>query len=489
MSTFSTRYGLQTGTIPTGVTSSGSKYPINVPDVSIDDPNYFYGPTHTPFVSMLSVTSNFNVRLDGDWSGKIKTGDPIEIVRGSIRNEYSIRTSVFDPGATCTNLSLSNLPGVVQLLDSFIGSTGYDNPSYDSYIALARAQESPNSPDFSLVKSFSVQMVPDENPDTFSLNTSWKVDPSVKATRMRWRSVPRNSSVSSLSFAVSSQGIYSQLPSATVQSSSGRKAEIQITGSLVAVGVSAGGTGYTSAFAYSVGGGGTGASFSVSISSGQVNGISVVAGGTGYSSLPSLVIVGDGSGASAQVSQIITSGVNIVQQGGNYLSVPTVAVSSQFLVGLTASQITASLSLSNQGRVDYLRVLNSGAGYTGASVGITGSLYFDNATAVAEIEDGSITNIRLTYSGHGYNGSTASPIVSISATGTGGSGASAIANVDIYSKWVYESPSSFNEFSRVLSGFKYNVPYEIEILASQDQYFRNLVKYVQNTNFQYYKLA
>ena len=485
MSTYNTRYDIQTGTIPEGATAGSTKFQINAADISIDNPNFYYGPTHTPLLSFLRLTQGFSTRLSGDWSNRIKTGDPIEIQRGYIRDEYSVVSSIFDPGSTCTNILLANPPGVFQLLDSFIGTTGYNIPATDTLLNIDRVVESPNSPNYSLVTSFSTQMIAEENPDIFRLNTSWTIDPSVKVTRLRWRSVPRNINVSTLSFSVDVQGIYSQVPIALITSSTGHLAQIQLTSSLYGATVSAGGTGYTTATAIPIGGEGTGASFSVTISSGQITDIVVDAGGTGYSSVPSIQITGDGSGASAIVSSVIVSGVSIIQQGGNYLSPPAVSVSPMYLIGGTSAEISSSLLLKNLGRIDYIRVIDGGTGYTGASINITGSITADDATAIAQISNGTINNIVLTYSGHGYTGS---PIITISPIGTGGTGAIAVGNVDIYSEWVYESPSVFNEYSRTLYGFKFNVPYEIEIIDAQDEHFRNLVKYTNNTYFKYYKL-
>jgi len=302
------RYAVQTGTIPVGVTAAGSKYPVNSANVSIDNPNFPAGPTLTPLIPMSFMSSDFKLNLAGDWSGKIKTGDPVEILRGSIKNEYTIQTSVYNIGGSYTGIVLSNQRDVVHLLDSFIGTTGYNTPATDSYISLSRKIESPNDPNFLLVRSFTTKMIADTNPDTFSLSTSWELDPSAKIVRMRWRSVPRNQSVSQLSFTVTVNGNYSQVPQATVVSSSGRRAEIQLT-------------------------------------------------------------------ATGTTGNYTVNGVTVVQQGGNYLSAPTVVIDPTYQIGLTAAQVSASLALYNEGRVDYIRVADGGSGYTGASVAITGSLY------------------------------------------------------------------------------------------------------------------
>jgi hypothetical protein len=313
--------------------------------------------------------------------------------------------------------------------------------------------------------------------------TNWLVDPSISKTRIRWRSVPRNQNISQLSFNVTTTGLYSQVPTAEVTSTSGRMAEIQLTSTLTGVNLASGGTGYTTASVQLSGGGGTGAGLTYSISSGSITGLSLTTGGTGYTSLPTVVIMGNGTGASAEIDEVSVTGVTILQQGGNYLSVPTVTVDNTYQTGLTGAVIGVGLTILNGGRVDYIRVTDGGTGYTGASVSITGGT--TDATATAEINDGTLSNIVLNTQGYGYGPTL--PTVTITPTGTGGTGASAIANVDLYSAWVYEDPSNYDVFSKTINGFKYNVPYEIEILASEDENFRGLMRYGNLLSFQYYK--
>jgi hypothetical protein len=469
---------LQNGTIPSGVTALGSKYPINSSDVSIDNPNYLFGPTQTPLLPFNTVDQNFKLIINGDWTGKVKPKDAVKMKRGSIENDYEILQAIYYPGASATNISLTNKRGVVNLLDPFIGASGYPYPSPETYLELGRKIESPNI-FINYVKDFTLKMVP-ESSDSFLAVINWEIDPLISATRLRWRSMPRNFNLSNLSFSVSVAGDYSRVPEAQVISSTGRLAQIQLTGTLKNLAISATGASYTAAYAYATGGGGTGASFSVSLSGGGISTVTLASGGTGYSSLPEIVIVGDGTGASVSVSELTVTGVQIVQQGGNYLSPPTVVVNPTYLSGLTAAEISSSLVLLNEGRIDYIRVVSGGTGYTGASVVVNGSL--DAATAVAEITDGAVSNIVLTYTGYGYTASS----VTITPTGTGGSGAAAVANIDIFSQWVYEDPL-YTEKTRTIKGLKYNVPYQIEILAAEDSRFRGITKYTNSLHFQYYK--
>jgi hypothetical protein len=476
------RYSLQNGTIPAGVTSPGSKYPMNISDISIYSPNDYFGPTFSPYYPVLTLTENFQVTIDGDWIGKIKTGDLVEMTRGSIRQDYLIQRSLLsvNTGVPKTVLSFFTSRESVALLDPFTGTAGYTGPATDTYIVLGRKIENPNL-DTELLRSFDIKLYDDPRyVDSFLATVSWEIDPSISVTRLRWRSVPRVSFQSTLSFTVDTPGDYSQVPSASVISNTGRLAQISLSGSIATANVATGGTGYTIASVEAIGGGGTGASFSVSFSGTTINTISVISGGSGYTSTPELVISGDGTGASASFDMIVDT-VSIIQQGGGYVSPPTVSIDNTYLTG-TEMKISSQLYLTNEGRVDYIRVVNGGSGYTGASVSVTGSTYLDDATATAQIINGEIRNIILNYTGYGYTGAS----VSITPTGTGGTGAFAIANVDLYSQWVYESPL-YTEKTFTLSGLKYNVPYEVEILVSPDKNFRGILNYSSPVSFFYLK--
>lgn len=405
------RVPLQTGAIPS--TASASKYPMNISDVIINNPNDYLGATAYPFYPLLSLSQDYKLEITGDWNYKLKTGDPIEIKRGNIRNFYTVQNAVFDSTSNSTLVTLFSARESAFSLDSFIGASGYPQPSSDTLLLLNKRIENPNNRE-NLVKSFDYRMNP-ATEDFLTLNVSWEIDPKVKVTKIRWRSVPRNENISNVSYTVTTQGLYSQIPTAVINSDTGRSAEIRLTGATAGL-------------------------------------------------------------------NILVTGVTVVQQGGNYLTPPSVVIDSTYLVGLTAAAVTASLNLANKGRIDYIRVLDGGSGYTGASVSVSGSTLSDNAVATAIISDGSIKNIIVTYPGHSYVGAT----VSITPTGTGGTGASAKANIDLYSDWVYEE-NMFAEKKKTISGFKVNVPYEIQIIASTDEYFRGLLHYSDSYYFQYSK--
>jgi len=481
------RFSLQNGTILPGITASGARFPLNSSGISIFDPNDYLGPTFSPFFPIQTITENFRVIIDGDWSGKVKPGDQVEILRGSISNEYTVQRSVLllGTGGTYSNprtlLNFSTDRNSVNLLDPFIGTAGYTGSAPDTFITLSRKIENPNSSS-SLLRDFSFRLYEDPRfSDSFLAEISWEIDPSVKATRLRWRSTPRVSFQSTLSFSVTTPGVYNTIPPATVISSTGRSAQVQLSGEIFLVSIDSGGSGYTTASIEAIGGGGTGASFSVTLSGGSLNNITIVSGGTGYTSVPTLSLTGDGTGGAVSVATMQVNSIDIVQQGGGYLSPPSIEIDNIYVV--TPGVFSSTLSLSNEGRIDYLRVVDGGSGYTGASVTITGSPYSEDATATAQVQEGAVTNIVLTSRGYGY---TASPVVTITPSGASGSGAIAVANVDLYSQWVYEDPL-YTEKKFTIEGLKYNVPYEVEILVSPDEKFRGILSYSSPLSFLYLK--
>ena len=466
---------IQSGNLPPGASVSG--YPLYKADVSLGNPNVVGGPTAYPKYPMNTLTEGYVIGLTGDFRDKILTGDPLTVGRGTVRSAYTVKNTIYNPSANQTTLSLYSTREIVKPLDSFIGASGYPVPSPDSFIVLNSETEiSDRIPD--LLKSFNYKLYPSTT-DTFSLLVNWEISPTVKATKLRWRSVPRQETVSSLAFSVTTPGYYTEIPTATIISDTGRSAKIQLLGEVYQINLGTGGTGYTTAAAYAVDGGGTGASFSVSLSGGSVDTVTVTAGGT-YSSSPSIVITGNGTGANVSSLVMEVTGVQILQQGGNYLSAPSVLVDSNYLVS-TEAQITSVLSLENRGRVDYVKIISGGTGYTGASISIAGGSG-GTATGTATVTNGEITDIKVTYGGLGYTAAS----VTITPTGTGGTGASAYANVDLYSNWQYED-SLYLVKTKTISGLKTNIPYEIQILVSEDDEFRGKIHYSDSYYFQYYK--
>lgn len=477
--TVSDNFLLQNGTIPDGVGASYSKYTLNNGNVAFNSPTLIQ--TFYPLIPFTVLNPNFEIVMDDNWKKFIDSGDPIQLRRGNIVSEYSVQYAKYDIEDNTTTVKLSNFREYVNLLDPFISLSGYPNPSADSYVSLERRRETSNTI-VSGINTFSTKMIlPTEN--SFSLRAEWDVDPNISAVKLRWRSTPRNYTSSELSFGVTEVGNYREIPYAEVISDTGRGCEIKMAGVVNAIEVTNPGSGYTYANAVCVPDNGT--SLQVNLVGDEVDSITVLASGY-YDTSPEIVIAGDGASASAKVSELAVDDVTILQQGANYLSAPTVNVYGSddlglFLVGLTGTEVTSFVNTNNDGRIDYVRIVDGGVGYTGASVSITGGT--TPAVLSATITDGSITNIEVINGGQGYSDSNT---VVILPSGTGGTGAQAIANCDIFSSWVYQD-ANVQDGSITIPGFKYNIPYEIEILASEDENFRGLNAYTNNTSFQYYK--
>lgn len=82
-------------------------------------------------------------------------------------------------------------------------------------------------------------------------------------------------------------------------------------GSLSAISLTSGGTGYTSAPAVALtGGGGTGATATAIVSAGSVTGFTITNAGSGYTSAPSIALTGGGGGTGAAATAVVGSEVD-----------------------------------------------------------------------------------------------------------------------------------------------------------------------------------
>jgi hypothetical protein len=471
------RGSIQTGSIPAGVTAGDSKYPVNISNVISGQLNN--NPTLHVYIPVEEVYANFSIKVDGDWSNPIKPGVPVIIKRGAIKNSYVVKKTVFDTVSLKSIISFDLREDNVSF-DCYLSGVGYPSAANDVFVLFNKSVENPNQRE-KLLRSFDVEMVPTLE-DFFTVNVSWDIDPKIKATKLRWRSIPRVKNTSYLDFIVLNIGLYTQAPSAEVISDTGRSAKISLSGSIDNVHVGSPGAGYTIATAQVSGGGGTGADITPNISgSNTITGFSIVNPGYGYTSQPEITISGDGIGANVSGVDLLIDTVSVVDQGGGYLTSPTVVLDDTYAI--TPGSVQSTLYLQNEGEIDYVRVLDGGTGYTGASVSVipigpSGA----GASAEAIIENGVIKYIKVLDGGTGYTGAS----VSIIPAGPSGTGASVKANIDLYSEWVYEN-AIYEEKQKSLSGFKTNVPYEIQILTSSEEFFRGNISYSDSLTFQYTK--
>ena len=220
-----------------------------------------------------------------------------------------------------------------------------------------------------------------------------------------------------------------------------------VVGLVSGVAIGAGGSGYTSAPSVSfVGGGGTGATGTASILGGSVIGVNITNPGTGYTSAPSVVFTGGGftTPATATSSLSITD-VVMTSLGTGYVEPPNVVITDPTGAGATAyahvdggrvSDVVVSAvaegagAAGTYGIIDSIQVLSGGTGYSQVStptVTITGG-GGTGATAVANVLGGRVTSISITNPGSGY---TSEPTVTISGGVVGNAGATAIAKLGV----------------------------------------------------------
>jgi hypothetical protein len=138
------------------------------------------------------------------------------------------------------------------------------------------------------------------------------------------------------------------------------------TGTIAAINVTNGGSGYIAATPPPVeitGGGGTGATATATVgANGKITGINLTNPGSGYTSAPTVTIVaGVGATATAglQTNGTVIS-VVITNSGSGYTSAPTVTVPAPGGTGTTA---TATAAIDAQGRVTSITITGPGSGY------------------------------------------------------------------------------------------------------------------------------
>ena len=206
------------------------------------------------------------------------------------------------------------------------------------------------------------------------------------------------------------------------------------------------------------------------ISIGSVGAIYITNGGTGYTSAPTVTISApnDSNGTQALASATLTgsavTGISLTEAGSGYTTAPTVSFAGG---GGASAAAIAGIVTFKTGTVSCI-VINGGTGYTNLAntvVTISGG-GGSNATAKATISGGQITGIVMVNPGTGY---TNSSNISVTISGGGGTSATAKAiintnpNVGIASfsgrVWIaygrsvaYSAAGSYSDFVTVSAG-------------------------------------
>ncbi len=158
--------------------------------------------------------------------------------------------------------------------------------------------------------------------------------------------------------------------------------------------------------------------------------------------------------------------------------------SSQYNLNVTwetASEVTATnirhRAIPNQltlvdASINYVSVVSGGTGYTGASFSCSGA----SISLSANIVNTSIYSVDVLSGGQGFTGPVS---VTITPYGTGGTGASVSAHLDMYSNWNYSGPWGSSGAS--FSNFKRGINYELQFLTLTEE--KKLKFYSDSYNF------
>ena len=203
---------------------------------------------------------------------------------------------------------------------------------------------------------------------------------------------------------------------------------------------------------------------------GSIGFVGITNGGTGYTSTPSVVISApdETGGVQAEAEAVITanvvSSIIITEAGTGYTTAPTVTISGG---GGSNAAAIAGITTFKKGTVSVL-VTNGGTGYTNSAntiVTISGG-GGSNAAGTAILSGGQVTQVIMTNPGSGY---TNSSNITVTITGGGGSNAAAktiintnpITGIQTFSgrTWVaqgrsiaYSAAGSYSDFVSLSSG-------------------------------------
>jgi len=406
-----TRFFLQNGTNLEGL--SGGNFPLHTATFNVQPILREIDTDRSTYCTLKFTTDDISLYES------IKPGDPLYIIRGSMKRFY-ICENIFNglTGSTSSDMYITLMQRETtdsfEDLDHFIGENGY--PYADESCVLDFNRRLETNVDDRLL-DFELEFNELERTDTYSINLYVNFDYTVKNTRLRWRTVPSNQQISSIHFSM--------------------------TGSATANGP---------------------VPISVSSDTGRGTVIEFEIGAT-----PSLI-----------------TNLNVIDEGGGYLSIPIIDIDESNIDGISTLEIIPNLHINTEGRVDYIRVIDGGTGYTGVSVSvpfISGVINGATAEGYAEIEDGKIVNIVMTNHGYGFTKAGETPATSYVIDGDG-TGAVLEVNIDSNSSWVYEDPTI--EKNITLSGFKKNLRYEIQVVGSDTEIFKGIYKYSPSIVFSYY---
>lgn len=169
------------------------------------------------------------------------------------------------------------------------------------------------------------------------------------------------------------------------------------TRQVIAINVTNAGSGYTGVVPITISAG-TGAAATAILTGSAVISANIVLQGQNYFSAPTVVFTAGGGGSGAAGTAIVVAGhvvgINITSGGSGYTVAPTITL--QAGSGAQARVIVTA------GAVSGVTVMNGGANYTGAPLVTLSSGIGGGATATATVVGGQVTGVTVTAGGTGY---------------------------------------------------------------------------------------
>jgi hypothetical protein len=260
-----------------------------------------------------------------------------------------------------TKVVLDNHVTSADLFD-FIGLSGAPTAIGKANFSLySQNMNPPNSHSHSFAQEKIVGLGLNE----YGIKMSWINSADVNQNVLRWRAVPRVKRSTTLHYTVENAGQYSSLPVPTVKSEWGSGETISLVGTIVSVSVDNGGEFVGTPLLTASYPGAFGASFSVSMSGNSVAAVNVISGGTGFNKAPSFSFSGATVVSTPSFSTLLgIADVRTESKGYDYVDFPTISLQGGSGAGGSISAIT---EVSNDGMVDYVRVIDGGIGYVNRS--------------------------------------------------------------------------------------------------------------------------
>jgi hypothetical protein len=463
--------------------ASTSKFPISTSEVKIELPGY----TGEDLVDGIEIVEidlvNKILYLKGNWLNRRaleNTYYRFQLRRGNLRKNMQFvklyhgyasdsclrwsseaiweeETDTWDcdqeSKEKVTKVVLDNHVTSADLFD-FIGLSGAPTAIGKANFSLySQNMNPPNSHSHSFAQEKIVGLGLNE----YGIKMSWINSADVNQNVLRWRAVPRVKRSTTLHYTVENAGQYSSLPVPTVKSEWGSGETISLVGTIVSVSVDNGGEFVGTPLLTASYPGAFGASFSVSMSGNSVAAVNVISGGIGFNKAPSFSFSGATVVSTPSFSTLLgIADVRTESKGYDYVDSPTISLQGGSGAGGSISAIT---EVSNDGMVDYVRVIDGGIGYVNRS-----QLTFSGGGGVGargyvNVVNDTIASVTITDNGYGY---TSAPTVGV--TGAGAS-ASLLATVSLYDDWNYVNiDPSVSTYT--LSGLDKYAEYEWQLYSS-----------------------